>query len=260
MAPSRRISGWLVFVIVAIVLLGCLVAAGVGILSLLRVRDSEPTPLPVDPTATTRVTRTPTRIARETPTPQPSPTRTQRPVRSTPTPTRKPTGTRTSQSTPTATSTPDSTATAAPTPTPTEDSTATTAPTPTPTPVICEGIESATAITLAPGQSFTCTVTDDELIEQVSKVPDLPCSDVQVEFADGEIRVSCRIGIRLTATAELSVQDCQATMEIVGGTPGFVQVVQTLLDQYAELLSSDRVCIEETTVEDGVLTVSGYGK
>jgi len=59
---------------------------------------------------------------------------------------------------------------------------------------------------------------------------------------------------------ELSVQDCRATMDIVRGTPGFTQVVQTLLDQYVVLLPYDRVCVEEATVGEGVLTVSGYGK
>ena len=259
MASSRRISGWTVFAIVGIVLLGCLVAgaAGVGILFLQRGRNSGPVPQPVDPTATARVTRTPTRIAQKTTTPRPSPTRTVRPVLPTRTPTRTvrpvlPTRTPTRTQAPQATATAGSQATAAPT--------QTKSPRGTPTPIVCEGIESAAALTLAPGQSFTCTVADDELVEQVSKVPDLPCSDVQVEFADGEIQVSCRMGIRLTAVGELSVQNCQATMEIVRGTPGFTQVVQTLLDQYAGLLSNDRVCIEETTVEDGVLTVSGYGK
>jgi hypothetical protein len=160
--------------------------------------------------------------------------------------------------TPTQTQVPSAT----PTPVAQTTATATTAADPqgTPTPVVCEGIESAASLTLAPGQSFTCSVTDDELVAQVAKVPDLPCSDVQIEFDDGEIQVSCRMGVRLTAVGELSVQDCRATMEIVRGTPGFTQVVQTLLDQYVVLLPYDRVCVEGATVGEGVLTVSGYGK
>jgi len=182
-----------------------------------------------------RVARTPTHVALKTPTPQPSPTRT---------PTRT--------QVPSATATPGVQVTAAPT--------VTGSPQGTPTPIVCEGIESTASLTLAPGQSFTCSVTDDELVDQITKVPDLPCSDVQIAFDDGEIQVSCRIGIRLTAVGELSVQNCQATMAIVRGTPGFTQVVQTLLDQYAVLLPYDRVCVEEATAGDGVLTVSGYGK
>ena len=246
MASSRRVSGWLVFAVVAIVLVGCLaaVAAGMGILFLIRSRESGPDPRPVDPTVTIRVIRTPTHVLLKMPTPQPSPTRTQPPALPTRTPTRT--------QVPSATTTPGPQATAAPT--------ATSSLQGTPTPIVCEGIESAASLTLAPGQSFTCSVTDDELVDQIAKVPDLPCSDVQIAFDDGEIQVSCRMGIRLTAVGELSVQDCRATMAIVRGTPGFTQVVQTLLDQYAVLLPYDRVCVEEATVGDGVLTVSGYGK
>jgi hypothetical protein len=251
MAPQRRISGWALFAMISIVLLGCLVAvvAGVGISIFLRSRNEGSVQLPLVPTATARETRTP---GLKTPTPLPSPTSTPRPVLPAPTSTR--TQAPRATATPAATQTPALRATAAPTAT--RDS----RPQGTPTPVVCDGIESLGSLTLVSGQSFTCSVSDQELVAEIAKVPDLPCSNVQVAFTDGEIQVSCRMGIRLSAVGEITVQNCQATMQVVRGTPGFTQVVQALLDQYASLAPYDRVCVEEATVGEGVLTVSGYGK
>ena len=133
-------------------------------------------------------------------------------------------------------------------------------PTPTPTPIVCDGLTTIGQLTLMPGQAFACTVSQEALNEQLRQQPDLPCSDVGVTLTDGEIRLVCQMGIRLTATGTVDVQDCRMSITIVKGTIGFTQVVQTLLDEGLLLVPYDKVCVEQATVGNGEIAVSGYGR
>jgi hypothetical protein len=81
-----------------------------------------------------------------------------------------------------------------------------------------------------------------------------------VTLTDGEIRLVCQMGIKMTATGVVDVQDCHMVITIVKGTIGFAQVVQTLLDEGLLLVPYDKVCIEQATVGDGVIAMSGYGR
>ena len=50
------------------------------------------------------------------------------------------------------------------------------------------------------------------------------------------------------------------TIQIVKGTVGFTQVVQDLLDASSQLIPYDAICVEQATVADGEIRLSGYGR
>ena len=110
------------------------------------------------------------------------------------------------------------------------------------------------------GQRFSCTIGQQDLTDRINQQPDVPCTNVQVTFADGEIGLACTVGIRLRATGVTEVENCRVSIRIVKGTIGFTQVVQGLIDEYAQLVPEDLICVEEATVGDGTITVSGYGR
>ncbi len=244
MSVTKKAAGWRVFAIVSIVILGCVLLACVGtyVGLALHNRIRNPSLLATEPTQASSDGPQPPRS-----TPTSSPTAIARPTR---TPTR--------QATPLPTRTP----TAAPTRQATAVATATRAdrPSATPTPIVCDDVGALSSLTIAPGQPFTCTIDDQALNEQIAEYPDLPCSELEVRFTDGEVRMVCKMGIRMTAAGVVEVDDCQASIRIVRGTVGFAQAVQTLLDEYTQLAPYDVVCIEEATLGEGTITISGRGR
>ena len=53
---------------------------------------------------------------------------------------------------------------------------------------------------------------------------------------------------------------CRMSIQIVRGTIGFTQVVQELLDEHAQLVPYDAICVEAATVGDGEIEIKGYGR
>jgi hypothetical protein len=115
-------------------------------------------------------------------------------------------------------------------------------------------------LTIVPGQQFACTIYAADLSKRINQQPDIPCSDVSIAMADDEVQLTCRMGIRLNATGVVQVSDCRMSIQIVRGTIGFTQVVQDLLDQNAQLVPYDLICVEEATIGEGKVEISGYGR
>lgn len=111
-----------------------------------------------------------------------------------------------------------------------------------------------------PGQQFTCTIHEDDLTEQINRQPDIPCSNVNITFADDEVQLTCQMGIRLKAIGAVKAENCRMSIQIVRGTIGFTQVVQELLDENAQLVPYDVICVEEATIGDGEIEIKGYGR
>jgi len=181
------------------------------------------TPTSSAPTSSTHPTASPTALQAE-PT-QPSPTSTPRPVTATPTHT--------------------------PSPTPVM-------PAPTLTPIVCDDIEQIGALCIAPGQSFQCTVRQEQLSAQIAQQPNVPCSEVKVTLDDGQIAVSCRMGLRLSATGVVEIEDCRASIRVTRATMGFTQIVQELLDENMQLMPYDLICVEQVEIDDGQMTIAGH--
>ena len=173
----------------------------------------------------------------------------------------RPTSTATQASVATHTPTPVATSTAeVPTSTPTATRASTATRAATPTPIVCDSLDQMEGLTIAPGQQFFCTIGQQDLTRRINQQPDLPCTNVEVTFASGEIGLTCSLGIKLQATGVVQVENCRMSIRIVKGTVGFTQVVQGLIDEYAQLVPEDLICVEEATVGDGVVEISGYGR
>jgi hypothetical protein len=130
---------------------------------------------------------------------------------------------------------------------------------PTPTPVVCDDLTALGRIALAPGQAFVCTIGQDQLTEQLEARPENPCAETSVTFADnGQVVVTCRMGLTLRATAVVEVSGCRMDLRILSGTFGFAQLVQGLIDENEALMPYDRVCIDDAEVSEGQITVWGH--
>jgi hypothetical protein len=129
-----------------------------------------------------------------------------------------------------------------------------------PTPIVCEGLDQAAQLTISPGQRFSCTIGQQDLTAWINQQPDVPCTNVEITFAGGEVGLACSVGITLRAVGVVQVDNCRVSVRIVKGTIGFTQVVQGLIDQYAVLVPEDLICFEEVTVGDGVVEIRGYGR
>lgn len=234
---------WWIWVVVLAAVLGgvaCVCAAG----ALLVLREGLPL-LPTAPSTTVAQTAFPTQTVPPvvTPSPTPSPT-------SPPTPTSRPL--------PTATRTP--TATPRPVATPTFSPTATRTSIPSPTPFVCDGLEGLTILSIAPGQRFECTLTEEQINDELAQQPDLPCEGLDVSIGNGEVELACTMGIRVWAAGVVGAEDCRLTVNVVRGTFGFRGIVQAQLDEEMQRVPYDRVCVEQVTVGDGVISISGYGR
>jgi hypothetical protein len=205
------------------------------------------------PTATVAATEpakaTTTPSATSTATPTPPPTATATATHSaTATHTPRPTGTAT------VTRTATETATRAPTRTPTPT------PTPSPTPFVCDSLYGLANIQLAPGQPFQCTIEEQELTDLANNYPDSPCSETRFTLDDDQIEMVCRIGVRMRAVLETKVQDCRVELAVVQGTVGFRGIVQELIATQFDVIRYDTICIDRSEIDDGTITVGGYGR
>jgi len=131
---------------------------------------------------------------------------------------------------------------------------------PTPTPIVCNDPTDPSDLVIAPGQEFTCTFTEDALNQELEAVPDSPCQEAYIALDDGQFTLVCRMGFKMTATGVANVRDCQARLQITHGTPGFTDLVQDMIDTQMALVPNDVVCVEQIEIDDGELTIIGYGK
>jgi hypothetical protein len=114
-------------------------------------------------------------------------------------------------------------------------------------------------IALAPGQAFVCTIDQDQLTEQLEERPENPCADTNVTFRnDGQVYVTCRMGLTLRATGIVEVSNCRMNLRVTSGTIGFAQLVQGLIDENEALMPYDRICIDEAEVSEGQVTIWGH--
>lgn len=244
---------WIVWLIAGALVVGC--ACSLGALLLLRgagnldwIRSRWPlgaataTPQAAAPSPTTSGDL-PTPLAAATSTPTAAPTAT---------------------ATGTATQTVPPTHTAAPLPTETEPPAATPSPTPppqaSPTPFTCDSLYELAGIQLAPGQTFNCTLHEEELTELANNYPDSPCSQTRFTLDDGEIGVECRMGLRMQATLVAETENCRLELEVVRGTVGFKQIVQELIATQFDVIQYDTICIDQIEIDDGAITLAGYGR
>ena len=165
------------------------------------------------------------------------------------------------------TSTPLPLATTTPTLNPRPQATATAIPEPTrearatppATPVVCDDLTALGQIVLAPGQAFVCTIDQDQLTKQLEGRPENPCADTNVTFRDdGQVHVTCRMGLTLRATGIVEVRNCRMNLRVISGTFGFAQIVQRLIDENATLMPYDRICIDDAEVSEGQITIWGH--
>ncbi|MBN1642546.1 MAG: hypothetical protein JXA09_15030 [Anaerolineae bacterium] len=237
-AHSR--PSWEVIVVIAVAILACCILGVLGggaawVLWARLDRDASP-----GASATQRAVRIATATSTATPTTFPAPTETATPTRLPPsTPTR-------------AAPTLAATATPAPRATPTRT------PRATPTPVVCDSVADLVGITLAPGQAFRCAFGQDELDAQLAAQPNLPCRSASLDLVDGAVQFTCQVGFPLRASVALDAADCRASIRVVGGTPGFTQVVQQMIDQYMATAPHDQYCIERAAVTRDAVIVEGY--
>jgi hypothetical protein len=198
----------------------------------------------VRPTATWTMPAT----ATATPTPLPDPTAT---------PTTAPTWT------PAATATAMPTATVAPTatPTPTQEMGTPAPPVvgPSPTPFVCRDIYHMATVELAPGQTFSCSVSEEELTQLADDYPESPCNETAVQLDDGEIKVTCDLGIRMWATLRPVAEKCRVRLHVLGGTLGFRQIVEELIATQFHVIRYDSICVDSVVVDAGRITVTGHG-
>jgi hypothetical protein len=167
--------------------------------------------------------------------------------------------------TPTLSQRPQATATAIREPTREARATPTTTPLPsprasaTPTPVVCDDLTALGRIVLAPGQAFVCTIDQDQLTEQLEERPENPCADTSITFRDdGQVYVTCRMGLTLRATGIVEVSNCRISLRVLSGTFGFAQLVQGLIDENEALMPYDRICIGDAQVSEGQITIRGH--
>ena len=249
-SSSRPI--WILWVVAGALVLGCLCSLGALFLlrqadTLDRLQDLWPRKgVPATPTSapTLTIVSTPTTAARSSATATSSAT-----VTSTATATWTATATRT----PTAAATPSPTPTSAPT---------RSAPTtePSPTPFVCDSIYELANIQLAPGQTFQCTLQEEELTDLANSYADSPCSETRITFDDGEIGVECRIVVLMRAVLVPKIEECRVALEIARGTPAFRQIVKEMITTQFDVIKYDTICIDQLEADDGEVIVGGYGR
>jgi hypothetical protein len=115
-------------------------------------------------------------------------------------------------------------------------------------------------MSIAPGQRFDCTVSQEYLNQQVSRVPDLPCSDVNITLQDGLVKLSCRLGIKVSATLEVEAEACQLRLRVTKAPLGTAQMLQDVIDTQTAAIPYEAICVERATVGEGQIEVSGYGR
>jgi hypothetical protein len=115
-------------------------------------------------------------------------------------------------------------------------------------------------IRLEPGQPFQCTIAEQELTDLANHYPDSPCSETRFALDDGQIEMVCRIGVRMRAVLETRIQDCRVEVVIVGGTVGFRGIVQELIATQFDVIRYDTICIDRSEIDNGTITVGGYGR
>jgi hypothetical protein len=262
---SSRSGGpiWILWLVAGALVLGC--ACSLGALFFLRqasdlgwVQDLWPfaAPTAAQPAAAT---------ATQPPAPAPTHTAVAALPSPTPSPTQEPTATavptRTATAVPTSTAPPPATATRTLKPTRTAAPTATKTTQAAPTPFVCDSLyELANIQKLAPGQTFQCTIQQQELTDLANNYPDSPCSEARFGFDDGEIDVVCRMGLRMQATLAPKLDDCRVAIVVLDGTPGFRRIVQELITTQFNVIRYDSICVDQIVIDDGQLTVGGYGR
>ena len=122
-----------------------------------------------------------------------------------------------------------------------------------------EDLDDLRKLTVVPGQDFECTISQERLTEQLQRIPDLPCSIVTATLDNGQMELACRIFIKVSVIVELEARDCKPVVRVVGGTAGFADVVQDMIDAEMGKLPYDVACIEQIAIDDGEMTISGYG-
>jgi hypothetical protein len=99
-----------------------------------------------------------------------------------------------------------------------------------------------------------------ELTDLANDYPDSPCSQTRFTMDEGEIEIECRTGLRMQAILAASADDCRVSIRVLRGTPGFRQVVQELITTQFNVIRYDSICVDRVEVDDGQLTVGGYGR
>jgi hypothetical protein len=115
-------------------------------------------------------------------------------------------------------------------------------------------------IQLVPGQTFQCTLQEQELTDLANNYPDSPCSKTGFTLDDGEIEMTCRIGITMRAFLGVSIKNCRIQIEVLRGTPAFKQIIQGLISTQFDVIQYDSICIDQVEIDGGEITVGGYGR
>ena len=125
---------------------------------------------------------------------------------------------------------------------------------------MCDSIYELANIQLAPGQTFQCTLQEEELTDLANSYADSPCSETRITFDDGEIGVECRIVVLMRAALTPKIEECRVTLEIVSGTPAFRQIVKEMITTQFDVIKYDTICIDQLEADDGEVVVGGYGR
>ena len=115
-------------------------------------------------------------------------------------------------------------------------------------------------MTLAPGQRFECTIREETFNELANSYAESPCSETRFTFDDGEIQVTCRMGLTMYATLEAQAKDCRLDLRVLSGTFGFKGIVQDLIATQFDAIQYDTICVEQVTVDDGEAYIAGQGR
>jgi hypothetical protein len=115
-------------------------------------------------------------------------------------------------------------------------------------------------MSIASGQRFDCAISEEYLNQQVSRVPDLPCSDVNITLQDGLVKLSCRLAIRISATMEVKAEGCRLSLRVIKAPLGTAQVLQDVIDTQMAVIPYDAICFERAAVSQGQIEISGYGR
>ena len=124
---------------------------------------------------------------------------------------------------------------------------------------MCQGIEDLYGVTLAPGQRFECTIEEATLTDLANSYSESPCSSTRFQLDNGEIQVTCQMGLTMNATITAQARNCRVELEVVRGTFGFTGVVQNLIQTQFDAVRYDEVCVEEVVIDDGEVYIAGQG-
>jgi hypothetical protein len=113
---------------------------------------------------------------------------------------------------------------------------------------------------IAPGQRFVCTSDQDRVTEQLSNLPNMPCSETSIDFDDGMFTFRCTMSIPVQAVGMIQVKDCQLDVVIVEGTFGFADAAQLMVDVLLPNLPSEGICFDRVAIDDGQMELAGYGR